>query len=616
MILGVILLSLPHLCLTPANAEITLNTDGEKSNLGVFPYFLEAGRETELFVQVSRTHLDHVNFSAVAVRFSVDGGKSYRLKQMTYIPQENVWRVNLGRFDLEKDKVLYEVIAEDGLSEKFYKDNGDGSSLSFPYYEKKAPSNLKKFPRILDTRVLAPPDQKLSSNEDVLIRVEENFSGADGFVRYTTDNWKTHFDEPFNKSDQRNRWVANIGKHPDGTKIEFAAMIKDKDGNPRWDNNNKKNYELKVGQNGYLPGDAEIAEIKNKIKDLPLRPLTAPTAEYLKKHKVYITLTTSPDRLSNIHHTIDTLDLDSVSKVVLTLPKYFKNDPKQEYSEAQISFLKRKYGDKIEIVRPEHDLGVITKTFYTFDRLKKIDPKAIVVSIDDDIAYQEGMVRELAASAVHNPHWVVSGSGEDLKYWGIPRFGFIESRDKEFDQAVDGRKSFSPCDVIEGYGAVAYRPELMDLDLLRKLSQLPGIDGKYSCRLSDDLVISFALALTGVARAKINTQYYSQKGIIPYPFGLGADALHHGAGMSEVEESTEINAQKYRQCYRDMIQEVYDLVTLKLKPEYRRCATRIRSGIGVRGNDSDDPSCKIRYPTPPIKIEYLDPILNPLLEKQ
>ena len=554
-------------------AGITLDSQGERVSLGVYPLLIERDGLSELYVQVSHSRVDQLDFSEVAVRYSLGSSQEKHLVQLKYLPKEKVWRGYLGQFDINRTPLNYEVLAEDAVSEKVYKDDHQGSMLRFPYQNPiiSTQHGTKRF-QVLESDVVSPLGDKFKPHDFVNIQVKT--SGGDGYkgsVRYSSDGWKTYEDAELKTSGVDGVWFSTLGSFPDKTKVEFATHFVGPDGKEIWDNNHGKNYSLLTGKDGFLPGEFEMRAVKEDLKVQPMRVLTDHTKEYLKQHKVYASMTTSPERFKNVHHVIETLDLEKLEKVFISIPKYFKNNAHQTYDQKIIDDLKARFGDKIQFIRPDFDLGPITKIIPAIEALKSRDPDAILISVDDDIGYPRGMVGELATFMSYHPGAVASSSGQDLEFWKIPRFGFKEQEGKTCDQRYQYGKPYSRCDVIEGFGSVAYRPRDIDTQLMRKLSQIPGINGKRSCRLSDDLVISFVLALSQISRYRVNSKYLNVQQVRPFVYGLGTDALHNGAGMDAVDTSElDLNAQKYRQCYRDLMQEVFDPNTLEIKAEYQK----------------------------------------------
>ena len=105
----------------------------------------------------------------------------------------------------------------------------------------------------------------------------------------------------------------------------------------------------------------------------------------------------------------------------------------------------------------------------------------------------------------------------------------------------------SYCDVIEGFGAIAYRAGLVDVDLMKQLSDKTHFS--KDCFASDDLVISFSLALSGVDRLKVRNTYLSTDNIVQFDYGFEGDALHKGAGLDGNHlNPAQVNEEKYTKC--------------------------------------------------------------------
>ncbi len=323
----------------------------------------------------------------------------------------------------------------------------------------------------------------------------------------------------------------------------------------------------------------EISETKetNKIKKHALSKTGRPTLgsdvlDYLKKHKVYVSLTTSPTRAKLVHHVLDTLDLSLVTKIYLNIPLRFGRDN----SEYKIPFkLRERYSGKILFGRPPVDLGPITKLLPAVQYIHELgDPDAILIIIDDDTAYPRGMISEMIAAIVRNPNTVIAGSAQDLPFWGIDPELFPRSTrsmasytptDQEDAQAEGPRKcqanpqdgqsgkqkELKPHDIVEGFGGVGFKVSYVDVDLMKKLS-----NRKFSkeCYVSDDIVVSFALALSGVQRLKLENAFFGLPLIHQFPYGFKEDALHRGAGLeSDRQTLKEMNEGKYKNCINDLI---------------------------------------------------------------
>ena len=116
----------------------------------------------------------------------------------------------------------------------------------------------------------------------------------------------------------------------------------------------------------------------------PVRDLrtSSKAMRYLEKHKVYVTMTSSPSRLGKLESTLKTLDLEHVEKVFLALPKLYRN--KEPYGLKSVKPILAK-DPKCEIIaQDEEDLGPIMKMLPAIERVAKLDPDALVITVDDD----------------------------------------------------------------------------------------------------------------------------------------------------------------------------------------------------------------------------------------
>src|SRR5690606_2832297 len=105
-----------------------------------------------------------------------------------------------------------------------------------------------------------------------------------------------------------------------------------------------------------------------------------------------------------------------------------------------------------------------------------------------------------------------------------------------------------------------------------------------------------------IPRYRVNTEYHGVAMRQEFSYGKGADALHRGAGMNEIENPHNVNEQKYRQCYKDLVHEVYDSVTLELKSKYRRRKAHPANQTSVSRSNAEGPS------SGPCARETVDPV--------
>lgn len=308
----------------------------------------------------------------------------------------------------------------------------------------------------------------------------------------------------------------------------------------------------------------EVSKYKSLL-NTPIRKLSPKVIDYIEKHGVYVTLTSSPLRLSKIGVTLSLiLENPYVKKIYITLPKLYRN--KEPYSDKDIDFIKQ-ISPRIAFRRPAKDIGPITKVLPTLKAIR--DPNAIIISIDDDIGYPVCLINELIYFSVRYPDIIWTGSG------------FVW---EEFEGTMDFARKKWPIrkprwprvDIVEGWGSIAYKKRLVDIPFLEKLAKLD-----INCKLSDDLTISYMFADKGTVMKNITSQYYEDDSyLIPFSYGLQGDALHRGSGLGEEVENA--NIIKYIKCL-DLIDEFVKKKTKrsprKKTPTKRKISQKKKSGI-------------------------------------
>jgi hypothetical protein len=265
--------------------------------------------------------------------------------------------------------------------------------------------------------------------------------------------------------------------------------------------------------------------------------------------KVYISLTTSPDRLSKLMPMLKTLDLEHIEKIFLALPEKYRDT--QEYGEIPPELLNF---PKLEIIaREEKDLGPIMKMYAAIDKVGKTDPNAIIISVDDDIGFPKGAINELIFHATLFPNAVVSGAGNYVETFGILSEEWpIHGKAKR--APFCGGAEISYCDTVEGWRGIAYRPRFVNLDRMKEVSQY-----SKACRTSDDLVISYVLAESRIEKIRVSNRFFPD--IHRFEFGSGEGALHRiklnipgWSPRSSVDSlfSGTTNSERYQRCVLDI----------------------------------------------------------------
>lgn len=275
----------------------------------------------------------------------------------------------------------------------------------------------------------------------------------------------------------------------------------------------------------------EIPKI-NKIVNKPVRKVNIPS-----NISVNISMTTSPLRLKKIKSNLQFLiPLKIVDNIFINLPEKYRNEI--QYDEKDIENILN-YSSKIKIIILKDDIGPIAKILPAINFINEND---IVISIDDDIVYSPALIHELVYHTLYYDG-VFGGAG----FTYAPN----EYTGEHIDRTMWPLKyipKHPQKDIIEGYGAIAYRKKNLNVKKLLELSQK-----SKSCKLSDDFVISYFLNKEGHKLYEINTEYYSGKDrtdLLPLSYGLGKDALHNGAGTN-IDQGN-VNLQKYKQCFNDL----------------------------------------------------------------
>lgn len=267
-----------------------------------------------------------------------------------------------------------------------------------------------------------------------------------------------------------------------------------------------------------------LAEKLLVLNNSPSREILQPTIkEYLLQHKIYVALTTTPNRIKNIHRILAAIDQRNITNILLAIPHRFSRT-NEKYNIP--TDLLRQF-PKLKVLQIAQDLGPITKLIPAAEYVKAIDPESIIITIDDDVVYPFGMVNEMIYQVVLN-NAVVGGIVDNNiskdYFWSKQESGnrtlnFIDSQ--LWWRQSDIRSGLRKREFVIGFGAIAYKVKFLDTALMLKLSQLDK-----SCFQSDDLVISYALHLNNIDRAKISNKYLNSNLILPLDYGSANDALH------------------------------------------------------------------------------------------
>jgi len=292
---------------------------------------------------------------------------------------------------------------------------------------------------------------------------------------------------------------------------------------------------------------------------------------FLHKHEVIVSLTTSPLRLKKVVAVLATLDYTHITHVNIVLPEKYgsKQESYGKIPENLAKFMKEV--PQVKIMRVKKDLGPMTKMLPSI--MKSRDKQSLVISVDDDVAYPMGMINELIYQrVVKHPNTVLT-MGDSM-----PFFEEVSNMNRYWPEKRNKRPFV---DIVEGWSSILYSPNIVNAPCMKKLASL-----SKQCFLSDDFVISYVLAISNKDRLSITNKYADNPH--PYSYGAGEDALHAGRGLGEKREyeahSDAINFEKYTDCLNTIANYVYKVK--HSKSGYDPCGLRNKHPFIKKCNDN------------------------------
>ena len=230
--------------------------------------------------------------------------------------------------------------------------------------------------------------------------------------------------------------------------------------------------------------------------------------EFLHAHPVYISLTTSPARIEYLPEVLENLDLSEVSMILLNIPFTYGRTSETYTIPAAI-----RHHPKIMIQRLPEDLGPISKIIPGIQYAQARDPEALVIAIDDDVAYPRGMVAEHIYTLVHHPRTVTAANWRRLdQRWHISRDALARWPNEQYA-------------VVQGFASIGYQAKDFPWQSMLRWLELEKRSGGKDCYLSDDLVISYGLAKKGLRVKKISSPYLSNTAVKMFSFSYNAGAI-------------------------------------------------------------------------------------------
>jgi len=268
----------------------------------------------------------------------------------------------------------------------------------------------------------------------------------------------------------------------------------------------------------------------------------------LGTNHIYVTLTTTPNRIQFIHNVLKNLDDTHVHTIFLTLPKLFRGNRTYSIPTALL-----KAFPKLTILSTEKDYGPISKILIAVEYVQSVRPKAndIFISIDDDNVYGKSMIPTLAYLSLKYDRVAFGASGLSLEFFGLPVPGYpVPSLTTIQENFTDNFH------ILEGFAGIAYRANHLDIELAKSIS---GLDASLTpCHFTDDLVLSAVLShkgiqLTAIKRGgNVTDQFTYDHGCREdLPYFNDNDALHLlNVDGSKSMSNQNTHVSKYRDCYK------------------------------------------------------------------
>lgn len=230
--------------------------------------------------------------------------------------------------------------------------------------------------------------------------------------------------------------------------------------------------------------------------------------QFLAKHPVYISLTSSPSRIKHLPEVLESIDQEHVTGIILNIPDTYARTGEQ-YS---IPHAVSQY-PKLHIHRMSEDYGPISKVLPTVEWVMKRDPEAVVIAIDDDVAYPAGLVNEHLYALIEKQQAVSAANMRKLpERWAIDKASLAGWPDNDYH-------------VVQGFASIAYRAKEFPVSKMLQWLAKEKQTGEKNCFLSDDLVISYGLAYAGVAAHKITTPYLATMLVKMFSFSQDKGAI-------------------------------------------------------------------------------------------
>lgn len=195
--------------------------------------------------------------------------------------------------------------------------------------------------------------------------------------------------------------------------------------------------------------------------------------------RTVLTLTTSPQRMEHLPAVLDALfnQLMAPDALYLNLPDRYRNRDAYVIPDWLTD------APEVTLLQRADDPGPVMKILPVLE--VETDPETLLITVDDDVRYPPDTVLAFQTAAQAHPEAAFGSRG----------FNFTD-RGQHLEPV---RGNHTPCHVLQGYGACAYRRRHFDAESLKlRLASQP-----HAFRFSDDVILSNHIASRGVPRFTI-----------------------------------------------------------------------------------------------------------------
>ena len=191
----------------------------------------------------------------------------------------------------------------------------------------------------------------------------------------------------------------------------------------------------------------------------------------MKETKFIISLTTLPERLTDLKLVLDSLCNQNYSNYEVHLN--ISNNIQIDYSLFPYKNL------KIFVIT---DIGAISKLYYTLIRIT--DGEQHIITVDDDFIYHTEMLNEYNNLVLNYPN-------EAIGFAGIYPINSIYTNSTAYFNFIGPTQKPTQVGVLEGYKSICYK---------RKFFKDDFFQSEYNSHFEDDLVISNYLGKNNISK--------------------------------------------------------------------------------------------------------------------